>query len=517
MQSLMQRSAAIALGTMVLAAVAGLGGCKTLSDTRTPVVKEYAERTRHTMLPVQRVVTDFDQPLRCMDEMLETYGAKASLLVEDLNDKTAKVSVGTTQMFISAMSQMTRRSHAIRTMAFGDDVKNLSSYMLQSNSLAAFQPDLIPTYTVRGSITQFDDNLAKKTADAGVTLGIASKNFLGFGASRSSSINMLALDLTVVRSSDFSIVPGVNSRNSAAIMQEGDGIDGEAAFSKLGINYMTSFSKSDGKSVAVRNLVELSAIELIGKLTKVPYWKCIGVASSQPDISAEIEDWQDGMSGAEKLAFYIRHLTAIGLLPDDGKPTDPASFKLALRRYFDVLGVPYSGEFSLALLRAHFDADQNQLMARLEKAEAPSLRLSLLALAMDPAHPSSVRFRIGTGIDASVYCFLKDETGTVARVYPNRWQPQSRLASGTQVDLPSGRFQITAAAGAQRLLCFATRRNVDSALGGALPGGDLVPLGTIKDLAALRGTFSTLAPEHVAAGIEFQGVGNAFAAHPYGN
>ena len=514
MQSLRHRSAALALA---LGALGGLGGCKTLSDTHSPVVREYGERSRRTMLPVQRVVTDFDAPLRCMDEMLETYGANASLLVEDLNDKTAKVSAGTTQMFISAMSQMTRRSHAIRTMAFGDDVKNLSSYMLQSNSLAAFQPALIPTYTVRGSITQFDDNLAKKTADAGLTVGIASKNFLGVGASRSSSINMLALDLTMVRSSDFSIVPGVNSRNSAAILQEGDGIDGEAAFSKLGVNYMTSFSKSDGKTVAVRNLVELSTIELIGKLTKVPYWKCLGVPSSQADVAAEIEDWQDSMDGAEKLAFYIRHLTAVGLLPDDGKPTDPAAFKAALRRYFDLLGVPYTGEFSLALLRAHFDADQKQIMARLETPAVPTLQLAMQALPADPARPSSARFRIAPNGDANVYCFLRDEQGVVARVYPNRWQPQSRIAAGQRIELPNGRFQITTAAAAQYLQCFATPRNVDSALGSAVPGGDLAPLGTVKDFDALRATFAALAPGHAVSGIQFTGAGAAFIAHPFGN
>ncbi len=517
MQSLIRRSATLFVGTFMLTVLGGLSGCKTLSDTRSPVLKEYEARRQSTMLPVQRVVTDFDKPLRCMDEMLETYGASASLLVEDLGDKTGKVSAGTTQMFISAMSQMTRRSQSIRTMAFGDDVKNLSSYMLQSNSLSAFQASLIPTYTVRGSITQFDDNLAKKTADAGLTLGIASKDFLGAGASRSTSINMLALDLAVVRSSDFSIVPGVNSRNSAAILQEGDGVDGEAAFSKLGINYMTSFSKSDGKTVAVRNLVELSAIELIGKLTKVPYWKCLGVDASQPDVAAEIEDWQDAMSGAEKLAFYIRHLTAIGLLPDDGKPTDPAAFKVALRRYFDLLGVPYNGEFSLALLRAHFNADPKQIMARLEQAAAPVLQLSLQALPIDPTRPASLRFRLTPTLDSNVYCFLQDEHGGIARIFPNRWQLQSHLAGGRPLDLPAGRFQITAASSAQILQCFATRHNIDSTLGSALPGGDLTPLGNLKDLSVLRTTFARLAPEHAVVGLRFQGSNTTFAAQPYGN
>lgn len=514
MQSLTAQASRILAASLVLTLLGGLGGCKTLSDTRTPVLKEYEARRQGTMLPVKRVVTDFDKPLRCMDELLETYGAAASVLVEDLNDKTGKVPAGTTEMFISAMSQMTRRSHAIRTMAFGDDVKNLSTYMLQSNSLSAFQADLIPTYTIRGSITQFDDSLAKKTADAGLTLGIASKDFLGVGASRSTSINMLALDLTVVRASDFTIVPGVNSRNSAAILQEGDGIDGEAAFSKLGVNYMTSFSKSDGKTVAVRNLVELSAIELIGKLTKVPYWKCLGVDSTQADVAAEIEDWQDGMSGAEKLAFYIRHLVAIGLLPDDGKPTAPAAFKAALRRYCELLGVPWTGEFSLALLRAHFDADPQQVMAKIE-ATANQPQLNITAFAPGPTAAASVRFRIQASGESHVYCFLQDENGGIARVFPNRWQSQSRMGGTQPIELPRG-FRITTAATAQVLQCFATASSIDNTLGNALPGGDLAPLSKIRDLAALRGVFAELAPGYATAAIRFSGAGTGFSAQPYG-
>ena len=278
-----------------------------MTDTRTSTVEGYDQVRVTPTLPITRNVTGFNEGLRCMDGQLATYGVAASLIVEDLNDRTQKVPAGTTDMFISAMSQMTRRSQAIRTMAFSDDTKNLTSFMAKAGSKDAFQIENIPTYTIRGSITQFDDNLAKKTVDGGITLGIGQKTFAGVGASKSSSINMVGLDLAVVRAKDFSIVPGVNSRNSAAILQEGWGIDGEASYKKLGVNFMTSFSKSDGKSVALRNLVELSAIELMGKLNKVPYWKCLNFTSAQPDVIAEIEDWHQAMGSGEKVAFYLRH------------------------------------------------------------------------------------------------------------------------------------------------------------------------------------------------------------------
>jgi hypothetical protein len=509
-------NARLTLPLCVCLAVAGIAGCAT-GNTRAPVVGAYQDLRRGPMLPVERTVTNFDEALRCMDGLLETYGAQASILVENIDDKTQKVPAGTTDMFITAMSQMTRRSRSIRTVAFGDDTKNLSSYMLQSNSLAAFQPELIPTYAVRGSITQFDDNLAKKTADAGATLGIASKNFLGFGASKSTSVNLIGLDLAALRTSDFSVVPGVNARNTAAILQEGKGFDGEAAVSKLGVNFMTSFSKSDGKSVAVRNLVELSAIELMGKLNKIPYWRCLGIDAKQTDVAAEIEDWHNGMGGAEKLAFYVRHLTTLGLIPDDGKPTDPARFKLAYQAYVEALGLEYSGQFSLDVLRAHFEADQakaGELAAtRMQGLAASQLGLVITLVARDGGE--QVGFRIDPAQKTHLYCFLRDEAGAIARVYPNRWQRDAAVTPGAPLDLPPpGTFRITPNAQAPQVLrCYTSPDSLATKLPRALAGPDLTPIRGMDSIATLDARFAALGAPLARVAIDFQGRGAGLVAN----
>ncbi len=392
---------------MVATIATTLGGCAAMTDTRTPAVEGYDEVRTAPMLPINRTVTSFNEGLRCMDGQLATYGVGASLIVEDLSDRTQKVSAGTTDMFISAMSQMTRRSQAIRTVAFSDDTKNLTTFMARAGSKEAFQLENIPTYAIRGSITQFDDNLAKKTVDGGITLGIGQKTFLGTGASKSSSINMVALDLAAVRAKDYSLVAGVNSRNSAAILQEGWGVDAEASYKKLGVNFMTSLSKSDGKTIALRNLVELSAIELMGKLNKVPYWKCLGVPSSQPEVAAEIEDWNHAMSAGEKVAFYLRHFRAMGLVPDDGAPVPGYMLKEALRSYFKALNLPYDGKLSLKLMRAHFDANQDKIlptaMAAMEEERRLRLeiKVTLVNTAATPEH-GKAKFNIFNNTDSFV-------------------------------------------------------------------------------------------------------------------
>jgi len=512
--------------TLVVAVSAALGGCAVMTDTRTPAVEVYGEVRTAPILPINRTVTSFNEGLRCMDGQLATYGVGASLIVEDLNDRTQKVSAGTTDMFISAMSQMTRRSQAIRTVAFSDDTKNLTTFMSRAGSKEAFQLENIPTYAIRGSITQFDDNLAKKTVDGGVTLGIGQKSFLGMGASKSSSINMVALDLAAVRAKDFSLVAGVNSRNSAAILQEGWGVDGEASYKKLGVNFMTSLSKSDGKTIALRNLVELSAIELMGKLNKVPYWKCLGVSSNQPDVIAEIEDWHQAMSAGEKVAFYLRHFRAMGLVPDDGAPVPGYIVKEALRSYFKALNLVYDGKFSLKLMRAHFDANQDQILPAAMAAMEDERRLRLeikVVLAAATSSTSGItdrgqaKFSIFNNTDSFVYCFLQDEKKAVVRVFPNPWQPQALIPALQTLALPrAGSFNVISHPKiAQTISCYTTRKDVTAHLPALLTGQGLSAIRGVNEIAGITAQFAALGEEFRESTVEFKGAEAAvFAKAP---
>ncbi len=531
-----------------VAICAALSGCAS-NTLRKPVIDGYNEVRRAPMLPITKNVTNFDDSLRCMDGLLGSYGAEASLIVEDLNDKTQKMPAGTTDMFISAMSQMTRRSRAIKTIAFSEDTKNLTNYMLQSGAQQAFQPELVPTYTVRGSISQFDDNLAKKTKDIGVGFG-GDTDFIGVGGAGSTSINMVALDLAVVRSMDYSIVPGVNSRNSAAILQQGDGFDGEASYKKFSINFLTSFSKSDGKTVAVRNLVEMSAVELIGKLTKVPYWRCLGASLEQPDVSAEIEDWHESMVGAEKLAFYIRHLKVIGSLPDDDTPIDGPMFKTAFETYVQALGLPFEGSFTLDIMRAHFAAEPDEVMARIEAGTAAVVaqvqaaepapapvaapptavaakssvvaasqpRLLVTALRPDGDNTDTVGFQMTAAEDLHIYCFLADETGAVLRVFPNRWQRSARLHAGNAVAVPMrGSFSIQSNEKMQEIRCLGAPKPLESQLPPALVGADLSPISSMANLRAIDTAFAATGETLAKVGLRFAGSGKQLSIDTLGD
>ena len=128
---------------------------------------------------------------------------------------------------------------------------------------------------IKGSISQLDENLIHNRR-ASVS------PFLNLGAAKMRGPDMLALDLSVLTADDMAILAGVTSRNSVIVLKQGDGLDGDAAYHKFGIDYSMSLSKAEATQ-ALRGLIELAVIELLGKLTKTPYWTCLGATPKKND------------------------------------------------------------------------------------------------------------------------------------------------------------------------------------------------------------------------------------------
>jgi curli biogenesis system outer membrane secretion channel CsgG len=97
----------------------------------------------------------------------------------------------------------------------------------------------------------------------------------GLGAARGTSLNVVALDLNVLRTADMSVVSGVSSKNSIAIFERGNSLNADASMNKFGIYFDVNLNRNEGQAQAMRNLVELAAIETIGKLVNVPYERCL--------------------------------------------------------------------------------------------------------------------------------------------------------------------------------------------------------------------------------------------------
>jgi hypothetical protein len=140
----------------------------------------------------------------------------------------------------------------------------------------------------------------------------------------------------------------------------------------------------------------------------------------------------------------------------------------------------------------------------------PPLRLEVFVVGAGGAG-APVTASIRTPRTAFAYCYLQDAQGVVARVFPNRWQPDPLVRPGEPIEVPSrdAGFKLVAPpAGAQeRLACFASTRELGRAMPQHMLGADLapLPLGSLEELRSLFEAEAAKQAGELAVGIQVLG------------
>jgi uncharacterized protein DUF4384 len=473
----------------------------------------------------QRNVTDFTSGLRCMDETLFAFGTRdVVFLLEEMRDESRRLGVGTRDMMISAVSEMTRRSRAVRLLTFGNDNQNVQLLLQQLEKRTPF--GILPQFDIRGSITQFDEDVIRKDARLGVS-GLL-EQLIGFNVSRNTQINVLGFDASVVAVPDLTIVPGATSKNTVIVARDQSGVsDGVASIQKVGLTFSMNVSRNAGVAQALRNMVELASIELIGKVTRVPYWNCLGLDVKNPEVKREIEDWFFSMrDDAERNMFFQEHLRNRKFYdgPVDGKsypalqaalgaykkgfdyaentPTDVVFFTEFLTR---PIPAPPETPFSTGpIAKAPADAPVSPAQAAVASSgsakdpnassqAAPAAGVPPLVVAT--AKPNyKVNEQIELAIQAQrsgyLYCYIQPAGGAIQRIYPNRNVKDPRIEAGEFLSLPGGQgFKISAdKSGAQKIACLAAQREVYNDLPPPLRWGDFEDI-NLKSFAEIKAAF----------------------------
>lgn len=518
------------LSAALLALVALVSGCSSLDVKKTTTTQTEAARKGPESRPV-RSLTGFSEALACMDRTFIDYGIRdVSVLVEDIADQTKKVNAGTKDMLISAVSDMTRRSRAVKLIAFGQDSGNLISFLQQAERKSVYQ--VVPQYDIKGSITQWDENVIQNQRDFG--LGFDSNSFgMNIGLARDVAASILGLDLSMLSTADLSLLNGVTARNSIIVFKEGKGYDSDARISKFGINFNISFSKSEGQSQALRTLVELAAIELLGKLTKTPYWTCLGAKPGEASVESQISEWFDAMYGhpEELVGYFQAQLRTRGYYAGavDGK-VNPQII-LAVRAYRSALGLTDEPRLDLDFLKAYLNADHAKVLASNPPPESETAESATPAASADPAPAApktpakpaplslaiasakagidryapgeSLALRVTPSREAHLYCYMQDETRQIMRFFPNRFAKDSLVKPGTPLALPNNaQFEIFAndKRETETIVCFAAEEDLAKRLPAQALGADFEYL-PVKSLQALRDLFLIAAEGHIAEGV----------------
>ncbi|SMH61975.1 DUF4384 domain-containing protein [Azospirillum agricola] len=445
--------------------------------------------------PAVRTISSFSEALRCMDGLMAAHGKHDIYITSNgIPDATGRVAGGTKDMLITAVSRMSERSNAFRFVDFEpalDDV-NALYWMI------GVQPNFrAPSYYIRGAITQLDDNVVSESAGAGISLP---KFDLGVSADQVAS--MISVDLNVGELVTRQIIPGMSSSNSLAVLTSGKGADGGALIGKAGLTFNVSFNKSEGLHQAVRTLVELSTIEVLGKLTRTPYWQCLGIDQTNPAFMGQARDWFDGMPAAQRVTFVQRTLAADGYY--DGAVTGELNeqTRAAVSRY-------QADHDLIATGRIDFDLYQRMLGQPSGRQQVAPERLQAVSnaggeglphappapagagpdLALSSDRGPKPRYRLGEPLvvrvsptaDGFVYCYYQDTGGTVARIYPNRFQPDAFVEANRQVEIPPGNqkpfnLRMDRVGDQEAIACVATRDEMGVRLPDRFKTEDLQPI-----------------------------------------
>ncbi len=452
--------------------------------------------------PPRANVTSFASAIRCMDGLFRTYGARnVAVVVEDIPDATQKVRAGAREMFTSATSAMTRGSRAVRLIPW-----------VAGSAVAAGREDVIKnaSFAVQGSVSQFDETTLRKQRDGGICLGP-----LCLGAAESDAFSGMSLDLSLIELEGLTLLPGVTSKNYVLIRRRGRGFDGDLSLQKFGVQYNFTFTSSDGQGQALRALVELSAIELYGRLLKIPYWTCLGLTDADTNVSLEIEDWWDTLRGdVPSLVSWLQiQMGARNLYTGEVDGQLNPALERAVRAWKQAVGLKPDLNLDLEFFRAYLGSDHSRTdklaaaaFQQLQTAEASPAAATPAPVSTPPPPPSAgpgtpsavavanvrgpahvhrrgepVEVEVAVSSAGFLYCFLLDDQRRLTQFYPNPSRPTAAVPAGARIRFPGGfGFQILAskAGVTETIACLRTERDLGPQA--------LAPGAGIQEVNALR-------------------------------
>lgn len=446
--------------------------------------------------PATKTVTNFTPALRCMDELLLNYGERDIVITTaGIPDSTGKVMAGTKEMLITAASKMSIKSKALTFIDYDTERSDLLTLFQDLQAAGAFQHKL-PNYYIRGAITQLDENAIDSQQGGGIALP-----FLDLGVSRDQVSSVVSIDMNIGESTSRMILPGVNASNSLVITRAGKGGELGGKLGKVGFSFNMSLNKSEGIGAGVRALIELGMIELVGKLTGTPYWKCLEIDKTNPLMTEQAREWYDGMSPADRVKLVQRKLAGMNLYqgPVDGVVS--RELTSAIGKFQADNGLIADGRINFELYYALLDVDQPMAPDPTGGPTTPAVYSvpkptggGPLSLKLDTDRGTRPTYRpkeflqakVQLSSDGILYCYYRDSSGVIARIFPNRFNPDSFVRAGKAMSLPpeGSPFKIRFdQPGQEQIVCYASDR--DLPLPPNLKAADLTPLkvGSLEEIA----------------------------------
>ena len=510
-----------------------LSGCATPMDARKDAAyQSYAYTADRPTIRPTRSLSSFSESLMCMDRMLRESQLPTTLITsKSIPDFSSKVPAAAKDMIITALSQMSRLSHAFRyvdyevDIARQDTVQNLTTILLNNNQMQLQRPALY----VSGAIAYVDQNVINNRFDVGTS---AARLDTGYSASKNATVIGLELHLGDFRTR--TLIPGLDSANEVIIGGAGQGLDLAGRIGSYGVKFNVGRDYSIGAGGALRTLIDLGMIEMVGKWARVPYWQCLTLEQTDPNFQRQMRDWFDEGAPLVHNNLVQRSLTSQGYLENTGEKLEERSPALvaALGKFQADSGLAVTGVVDFATyeraLRGFVALNVNGQLSQVGWSSAggttatptsgglpisgsPYLQAALgapslprrLELQLENPLVGRPAFEVGEQIFLSaslsrasyLYCFLHEAGGTVMRLLPNATNPSALISSNMAIRIPDwmsptpGFIMDATSAGAEQVGCYATDTDIASKLPALINTAALTAIKDVRSLDSIDQAF----------------------------
>ncbi|WP_313299359.1 hypothetical protein [Diaphorobacter sp.] len=213
-------------------------------------------------------------------------------------------------------------------------------YLIAQAQLGARFGVTMPDFLITGALTEFDRAIAGagRVNSASIEFGGGKgKTELGGDVKRTAIFSALALDLNLVSFSTQQMVPRVQASNAVKVLNFSSEDNASLGFYGNAFGFKLEGKYLQGRHSAIRTLVDLSVLELVGKATNTPYWRCIPGGKPDPVVVDNMRRAYESLAPELKLGLVQVTLRKYGepveVTQQLDEPTQQALQKVYSERY----------------------------------------------------------------------------------------------------------------------------------------------------------------------------------------
>ncbi len=284
--------------TALLAAL--LGGCATTDNAISDAQKLLAEGEARKLKPAENL-NEYALALRRFGQMLRVYKQGDPVIyiqTRDIRDATnlsnplvgAEIPGEITEMVRTAVNRI--GANVVYVPFYPD-------YLVAQAQLGARFGVTMPNYLITGAVTEFDRALSGAGRANSLSLDFGKgrgQTDFGIDVKRAAILSSLALDLNLVDFSTNQMLPRMQAANAVKVFNLSSEDNASLGFYGDSFGFKLEGKYLQGRHSAIRTLVDLSVLELLGKATNTPYWRCIPGGKPDPVVVENMREAFEGMT-----------------------------------------------------------------------------------------------------------------------------------------------------------------------------------------------------------------------------